>query len=208
MKIALVSCHSPSHQELASITWIENKAKYCQRYGYYGVNALMPLSPKMNFEKFRLMASLIEQFDWCFATGTDSMVTDMSNDLESYLNSSKASVLLATDCNGINADNLFVKNDLYGHWFLQQMLLRENLCSEEQAALNDLYKTNHSGLRLCPQKEFNSYDYSLYPCCPKDVLGFNGQWQSGDFLIHWPGFSDNPERRVDMARKMMPQIKM
>ena len=37
-----------------------------------------------------------------------------------------------------------------------------------------------------------------------DLLGNDGQWQPGDFLIHWPGIS--LERRLNLAQLMLPQV--
>jgi hypothetical protein len=61
----------------------------------------------------------------------------------------------------------------------------------------------------------NSYDYSIYPDSnfldaldrfrnKQDYYGNYGQWESGDFLIHWPG--TNLNQRLELARKYLPLI--
>jgi hypothetical protein len=48
-------------------------------------------------------------------------------------------------------------------------------------------------IKLVPQRTMNSYNYSLYkgwgPEPMLDKLGNVGDWQIGDFAIHWPAQS-------------------
>jgi hypothetical protein len=39
----------------------------------------------------------------------------------------------------------------------------------------------------------NSFNYMLYPqyTVPRDKLDFDGNWQLGDWLIHWPACDVN-----------------
>ena len=39
-----------------------------------------------------------------------------------------------------------------------------------------------------PQRYMNSFNYMLYPqyTVTRDKLDFDGNWQLGDWLIHWP----------------------
>lgn len=89
----------------------------------------------------------------------------------------------------------------------------------EQYALIDLVHTPHDErfvpingnilpkygniTKILPQHTINSYDYAMYPYYNfhgnansinryqqgQDFYGNRGQWQSGDFMIHWPGKS-------------------
>jgi hypothetical protein len=38
-----------------------------------------------------------------------------------------------------------------------------------------------------------------------DLLGQDGQWYEGDFVIHWPGLPN--ESRVQLANQIQPLIK-
>ena len=38
-----------------------------------------------------------------------------------------------------------------------------------------------------------------------DLLGQNGQWEYGDFVIHWPGLPN--ETRVNLAQQKQQYIK-
>jgi hypothetical protein len=38
----------------------------------------------------------------------------------------------------------------------------------------------------------------------KDLFGNDGQWQVGDFLIHWPAVA--LDKRIQLAHNMMGQV--
>jgi hypothetical protein len=64
-------------------------------------------------------------------------------------------------------------------------------------------------IKIVPQRTMNSYDYDLYPglvphIYKKDLLGNDGQWQSGDFLIHWPAVP--LATRIKLAQEMLGQV--
>ena len=63
--------------------------------------------------------------------------------------------------------------------------------------------------KVVPQRVFNSYDYTKLPRLKdrkeyKDILGTDGQWQEGDFLIQWP--STDLEFRIKAAKEMLPKV--
>jgi len=58
--------------------------------------------------------------------------------------------------------------------------------------------------KVLPQRVMNSYDYTNLPRLKnrsdyKDILGTDGQWKEGDFLIQWP--STDLEYRVKVAKE-------
>jgi hypothetical protein len=60
-------------------------------------------------------------------------------------------------------------------------------------------------IRLVPQRVFNSYDYKNLPGLKNrtnynDILGNNGEWKEGDFIIQWP--STDLEYRLKEAEKL------
>lgn len=63
---------------------------------------------------------------------------------------------------------------------------------------------------IANQTYMNSYDYSVYhnnhpqSRTKKDVLGFNGEWKKGDWLIHFPGLSFN--KKVSMCEKYISHV--
>jgi hypothetical protein len=55
----------------------------------------------------------------------------------------------------------------------------------------------------------NSYDYTHHPNLKgrkeyKDILGTDGQWQEGDFLIQWP--STDLDFRIKVAKEMVENV--
>jgi hypothetical protein len=65
--------------------------------------------------------------------------------------------------------------------------------------------------KVLPQRIMNSYDYINLPRLKnikeyKDILGTDGQWQKGDFLIQWP--STDLEYRINAAKEIYKDILM
>ena len=50
----------------------------------------------------------------------------------------------------------------------------------------------------------NSYDYRIYGVDGIDQLGYSGQWQHGDFVIHFPALH-NPTR-IQLMNQYIPNI--
>ena len=60
-------------------------------------------------------------------------------------------------------------------------------------------------IKVLPQRVINSYDYTKLPLLKNrpnfnDILGTDGQWQKGDFLIQWP--ATDLEYRINAAKEM------
>jgi hypothetical protein len=212
MRVALVGVHSLLYSELAELTWDQNKKLYCERYGFFGEDRLIDLdkrSPNIAFDKIRLCLEYFNRgAEWIWATGTDSLITDFTNDLSLILDT-KASFIVASDRNGINADSFFVKNDNQGKLILDFILSKEELGAEQQAIIDAFGITVPGVMSLVPQRVMNSYNYELYPNSEdrQDKLGTDGHWQYGDLLIHWPGFSSRPDLRCEWAKQYMHKIK-
>lgn len=210
MSIALVSMNSLEYQELADITWLQNKVPYCERHGFGFYRSIVLPHAKIGFEKLRVVKSAFaEGFDWVWATGCDSMVTDFTNDLSKIIDTHR-SCIIATDINGINADSFLVKNDPTGRFIIDRCLELEERYDTEQHVIMDLTIEFPSMFHIVPQRTINSYNYDLYSTPEElrfDELGTQGDWQYGDLLIHWPGFMNNPEMRVKFAKAMLDQIK-
>jgi hypothetical protein len=80
--------------------------------------------------------------------------------------------------------------------------------NDQQCMIDNIERLG-DGLKIVPQKFINSYDYDLYPgiiphIFKKDLFGNDGQWQVGDFLIHWPAVA--LDKRIQLAHNMMGQV--
>lgn len=224
--IVFTSLHNKEYEPLAEITLAKNKVPYCQRHGYPLVVKKdkwhdMP----MGFEKAFVFFQAFEQYPsckWLFFSECDALITNMNITLESILEkinpSPSTHMIITTDGNGINAGNLFIRNSPESCEFLQYMLEIRRDYPHEQAFFNDCAASTGSKhskyptfIQIAPQYYFNSYEYKTIPWLSTrgpsaiwdfedyshDYFGNRGQWERGDFLIHWP--STSLEDRIRLA---------
>lgn len=80
----------------------------------------------------------------------------------------------------------------------------------EQQCMMDLREKHAALTYIVPQWMLNSYDYRrwhhVHPCYRDgtDCYGHRGQWQPGDFLIHWPAAT--LAERLKFLEEYRPQI--
>ena len=160
---------------------------------------------------------------WIFNTDTDAMITNMDGKLEDIIkicSDQNTHIIMPTDINGINCGNMFVKNTDIGRAFVDTVIagmpFYRNWYLFENQLMQDLLVGTHleeSGItpggtlwskvgKVVPQRLFNSYDYSGHPMLKNrphfnDILGNDGQWKRGDFMIQWPATS--LEYRIEQA---------
>lgn len=220
--IALACVYTEPFTELSRLTGDENKLLYCDRHDFSWNNKFIASYDKIGFEKIRLVKDILPFNEWVWCTGTDSLITNFTNNL-SELTNTDASFIITSDRNGINADSFLIKNDAVGRFIIDWSLENEHWLASEQEGFARLFgqleptmlgwRHVEGGLaptiKMVPQRAMNSYNYNLYPNPEEsfDKLGTDGNWQEGDLLIHWPGFADNPELRVGWAREYMQRIK-
>jgi hypothetical protein len=163
--------------------------------------------------------------EWIFSTDCDVMITNMNIKLEDIIKehaNENTHVMIPADCNGINCGNMLVRNSPIGKAFLNTIIagmpLYRNWYMVENQLIQDLCVGSHlreSGVtpggtlwagvcKLLPQRVINSYDYSNLPLLKnrpeyKDILGTDGQWKEGDFLIQWP--ATDLEYRIKAAKE-------
>jgi hypothetical protein len=184
----------------------------------------------MGWAKVYAMKDAFEKYpecEWIFNTDCDVMITNFTIKLESIVNEyakdENVHVIIPVDCNGINCGNMFIKNSpigkafldtiiagmpLYRNWYMFENQLIQDLCIgthlTEQGIMNCGTLWGRV-IRLVPQRVFNSYDYKNLPGLKNrtnynDILGNNGEWKEGDFIIQWP--STDLEYRLKEAEKL------
>jgi len=211
MNFAIVSLNDRNYQPLASLTWDQNKVLYaeqhdyaycCKNDGFYNV--------VIGFEKMWFLRDMMETYsdlDWIWWTGCDTLITNMTIKLEDRVDNNYH-FIIATDCNGINADSFLVRNSPEGRKYVDLIIskyeeYKDHVWAEQQAIIDSL-EDNNDIIKIVPQRDLNAYDYGLYPDCqPIDKNGNDGQWKVGDFLIHWPGRS--LYERLHLAQFYMAQ---
>ena len=217
MTFALVTAHNAAYQPLADITWDQNKRLYAEQWGYDAhaktTNYKYPVS-QISFERTELIIELLEsgKYDWIHACGCDTMITNFTIPLSDIVDTDY-DFIIATDCFNINNDSFLARNTPTTIAWLKHVVdVREQYANNpwyDQQAMIDTIDMMGDRIKFVPQRELNSYDYDQYPgsvphIYKKDMFGNDGQWQSGDFLIHWPGVS--LERRLPLATHMLTQV--
>jgi hypothetical protein len=175
---------------------------------------------KDTFEKYH-------DCEWIFNTDCDSMITNMDIKLEDIIKEyadENTHVLIPADCNGINCGNMFIKNSpigkafldtiiagmsLYRNWYMFENQLIQDLCVGTYLTEQGVIPGGTLWGRVCKivtQRGFNSYDYKELPLLKNrpnynDILGNNGEWKEGDFMIQWPATS--LEYRIKAAENVV-----
>ena len=187
---------------------------------HYPIGWAKVYAMKDAFEKY-------PECEWIFNTDCDVMITNFTVKLESIVNEyakdENVHVIIPVDCNGINCGNMFIKNSpigkafldtiiagmpLYRNWYMFENQLIQDMCVgshlTEQGIMNCGTLWGRV-IKLTPQKIFNSYDYKNLPSLKNrtnynDIMGKNGQWEKGDFIVQWP--STSLEYRLEEAEKL------
>lgn len=196
----IVTIHTGSvYEQLAEITWKNNKLLYAKKHGYsviaktenlYGID--------IGFEKIKFLIDVLEQnpeAENILWVGTDTMITNFDIKIEDKL-SNTHDVIMTGDFNGIiNCDVILLKNTSRSLAWLNDIMdnyveysqhrFRENQC------MIDIMDKWKDVVTLMPQRYMNSYDYTLYGIYENqnDIKGNSGHWHPGDWIIHWPGTS-------------------
>jgi len=169
--------------------------------------------------------------DWIFASETDCMVTNMDVKLEDIVKehaSENIHFMVPADCNGTNCGNMLIRNSeigkafintiiaslpVYRHWylfenqFIQDLLVGSHL---EETGIKPGGTAMWARVgKVLPQRVMNSYDYKNSPLLQnrpnyQDIIGTDGQWQEGDFLIQWAG--TDLEYRLKAAKEMYENL--
>jgi hypothetical protein len=210
---AVVSLNDEKYQPLADLTWNQNKQQYCERHGYVGINKTDNFvgGITIGFEKIFFIKNLMEtrkDIEWFWWTGTDAMITNHTIKIEDKIDPAY-DLIIATDCNEINNDSFLIKNSEWSCAYMQQIIdlmpkYEKHYFYEQQAMIDSI--PEHPGkVKIVPQRYLNAYKNDLYPHQSKsDLLGNDGTWQKGDWLIHWPG--TGLDLRLQLARHFLNEV--
>jgi glycosyl transferase family (putative galactosyltransferase) len=204
MNILIYTTHSSEWQPLADIT-LPVKHAYAERHGYNIASREIP--PKWHpvlQQGYGKIHDLLEiarlgEFDWIWWTGTDILITNQSVTLESIIAMAPADagLIIANDCLMWSADSFLIRTCPRIIAYLEKILMRDTPIPyglHEQETMWVLRPMiNYFEV---PQRAMNSYFYQLREkdgatpehranvLAQRDLLGNDGQWQHGDFVIH------------------------
>jgi len=196
MRIGLVTIHTDNYAELANVTWTGNRELYAKKHNYGTIVKTDNFNGmNLGFAKVALMLEGFKtnQFDALFWSGTDTIITNFNIKIESLLYDG-FHITMATDFNGLQSDSILIRNTFEGRAWLSMIL--DNMAKYlthpflEQGVMMETYNQYKHIVKLVPQRYMNSYFYDLYKNKGaknnNDALGFSGQWEQGDFLLHAP----------------------
>jgi len=229
---ALVELHDDKYEPLAQLTWNQNKVPYAELHGYkyFCRTDNFHEGSSIGYQKIWFIKDLMidhTEIEWFWWTGTDTMITNFGTRIQDRIDTSKH-FMICVDVNGINADSFLIRNTEQGRKFINDILTIELEASKhwdsEQRAFATLLGLPITGqyvntaidkfqiknewkdyVKLLPQRYMNSFNYRLYHYKDhRDSLGWDGNWQVGDWLIHWPATS--LDVRIQLAKHYSKEI--
>lgn len=221
-RVCMLSCHDDNYRAMAEKTVYRNKYEYAKRWGH-DLLTLTKVSPRffdpkshvfgLSWDRFNEGIRLARSgdYDWIYFVGADTLITNMTIPLTTFTDE-VSHVIIANDCNEWNADSFLVRCSEPALIFLDDAMAlydtHKHHCWVEQQAMIEV-RDRHPGIfKTLPQRSLNSYDYDLYEARGgrdgKDCAGNDGQWQKGDFLIHWAGLPTHV--RYEQIAKIWPKI--
>lgn len=192
---AVASINLDNYQDLADITDAP-KQEYCDRYGYkFFVLKEKKYSENMGFNKIGYVLDLFNQYpdiEWLLFSECDAMITNLTIPMTDKIDSDYH-FIVPVDRLNINAGNFLARNTVKGREYLQMIMDKEPEYKTaewaEQQVIIDTIDQYIDIVKIVPQREMNSYEPEVYDYCDCriDILGTSGAWETGDWIVHWPG---------------------
>ena len=210
-QMAVVSIYSDNQKNLADWTWT-NKAAYAEKHGYLAVAKTTNFSEdQIHFDKFVHILDVMDQHpevEWVWWLDNDAMITNFDIRVGDLVDDDYH-VIMPTDIAALNTGSFIVRNSPQAREWLEFLLSKKGEYKNdkkwfEQQAVIDFYPKFQDLFKIVPQQWLNSYDYRMYNVEGIDLLGQDGQWAPGDFVIHWPGLPN--DARVQLAEQYQQYI--
>jgi hypothetical protein len=209
---AVASINLPNYQDLADLT-DQTKIEYCNRYGYkFFVCKESKYSDIMGFNKIGYVLDLLNtnpNIEWLLFTECDATITNLTIPMEEKIDNDYH-FIIPVDRLNLNAGNFLVRNSEQGRAYLQMIMdsepkYIEKEWAEQQVIIDTIDKYTES-VKIVEQRYMNSYIQAPYDYCDvrTDVLGNNGEWQVGDWILHLPGL--HKPVRIQVATEILKQI--
>lgn len=201
--ISVICAYTKEFDALADVTMPILRA-YCQKQDYdltIHRGGFGNRDRQFGYQKTELVATILSRSDALFVVDADTLITNLHTKLESFLADDRG-LFITKDENGINAGSYLIRNTALSQVFLRSVLGLEGAPSMlgEQDAMRWIFETGSFGhlVHFLPHPSINSYLYGEYG---KIKTHEEGQWQSGDFLLHLPGMTN--EHRIDIFKSLL-----
>ncbi len=200
MRIAVLATCDDNFEPISSLT-IPVFKEYCFRLTYEFIFCKERLSDRHPvWDKIALIQKVLDQnlpFDWYMFADTDLLIMNHTIKLENFIDDN-VDFIGCNDCHAYNAGVFFFKNNEFNKDFFSKVWNinqndhrldgRFNMTQGEQkamAAIMNDQPNKEQHFKMVSQKQFNCYDYTLY----NRLASTEGQFEMGDFIIHFPGLS-------------------
>lgn len=209
---AIASINTENYQDLADLTDAP-KREYCDRYGYkFFILKDTHYSPIMGFNKIHYVLDIFNQnkdIEWLLFSECDATITNLNIRIEDRIDNDYH-FIVPVDRLNINAGNFLARNTIEGRQYLQMIIDSESQYTQaewaEQQVIIDTIDQYQHLVKIVPQRYMNSYQQRAYDYCyvSPDILGNSAEWESGDWIVHWPGL--HKPTRLAYAREMLDHI--
>ena len=192
MKIALVSHHTPDHQDMADISW-EGKKQYAARHGYdaFVKTEGFEFRPErhLSMDKIPFLIELMDahpEVDWFWYSGCDCLITNHTLKLESLIDENYH-FIVCLEAGGPNGDVFFIRNSPEGREYVRHLNGPITCVPETEQGHMWVDRSNpkwQAITKYLPLAAMNSWDLKWYPHLPPgDGMGQRANWEPGDFVI-------------------------
>lgn len=212
MTFSIATLYAANYKPLAEITVDQNRLAYCRKWNYVCSAWRDCPGDHLGYRKIEFILDLMNRhsFDWILWADCDVLITNFSIQLESLVDSA-FDLIIANDCNEWNVGVFLLQNSPGGRAYMEHVWkLRDKYQDQnwqEQQAMIDLREEYASKTKVVPQRTINAYDYAAFTTAPwrtTDPLGNDGQWQPGDFLLHWAGLTF--DQRMKEAPRRLAEV--
>lgn len=189
MLITIVSAADSNLSEIADLTF-PNKQAYASkhRYAYSMLRGGFRKDRPPQWSKIFFVQKLLPHVDWLLWTDADSLIMNPDIKVETLIDNN-FELIISRDFGGLNTGVFLIKNCPNSFKLLQEIWGKKEFlygATEEQGALNDIIiKPNCYAVKVLNQRIMNSFDYTLYQTAAYP----EGQYQAGDFILHFPALS-------------------
>ena len=209
---AVASLHDANYSDLAALT-DQSKQEYCDRHGYqFHVLTEMKYSTITGFNKIHFALDIFNrhpEIEWLLFSECDAMITNQTIRIEDRIDNNYH-FIVPVDRLNLNSGNFLVRNSHEGCMYLRMIIAKEKEYQDvewaEQQVIIDTIEEYQDIVKIVPQKYMNSYEPEIYDYCDArfDIFGNSGEWETGDWIVHWPG--TYKPTRIQRATTHLPLV--
>lgn len=226
MSIKILTSNTIEYKPLADITF-PTKAAYAELWGF-DLEQKIHTPKNLPWERVKFWREALDSCKVLLFTGADVMITNKYIPIGNLMADIDKDFYFAVDHNGLQSDSWIMRSNTTTRHFLDEVLLLEGNCANEQDAMQIILsrqkdygalrrsvdgngtmsrdqfyslEMNNTPVRckILNRREINAMPYSHYGGTGNEPYS----WQGGDFVLHMPGKS--LEYRVEHMPAYLPE---